>query len=68
MQLSSYCKSHDKHCRIQTAHKHEAVAPCTDASPWGEQRKQLGVTQIYLLAWIGLRLALQECVWWHKKT
>ena len=60
MTLTSYCRRHDKMCRMQPARRHVAGTPCTDHSSMGKREGQDGKTAICYLAWVGLRLALQE--------
>lgn len=60
MPLTSYCRRHDKMCRMQPARRHVAGTPCTDHSSMGKREGQDGKTAICYLAWVGLRLALQE--------
>ena len=59
---SAWCLRHKRRCSLSTAKVHIAGTPCTDFSKQGKEMKLAGVTMLYLLAWIALRLALQEPV------
>ena len=60
MRRKSYCLVHEKDCFLKTAREHTAGSSCTAHS---RQGKQLGLCDgnvLSLLAWIGLRLEVQE--------
>ncbi|CAJ1402243.1 unnamed protein product [Effrenium voratum] len=60
MRRKAHCARHSKLCFIGTARMHTAGSSCTAHS---KQGKQLGLADpnvLHLLAWIGLRLEVQE--------
>eukprot|EP00969_Alexandrium_andersonii_P067458 2975894-Alexandrium_andersonii.AAC.1 len=60
MTLSAHCEIHKKCCKLHMARAHVAGTPCTDFSSLGAERREHGQTTLYLMAWLGLRLQLQE--------
>ena len=54
------CLRHGRMCKIVEAHVHIAGTCCQDHSDFGSQRGLQGKGAAALLAWIGLRLLLQE--------
>lgn len=62
MCLTAYCHRHKKQCKVCTATTHVAGTPCTDESMMGRKTGAFdGRTAVFLLAWIGMRRALQDC-------
>lgn len=60
MTSSGLCLAHGRPCSLKMAKRHVAGTPCV---PWSKRGINLGlkdVNTLYLLAWIGLRLQLQE--------
>ena len=60
MKTSAHCLSHDRLCCLKTASSHRAGTSCT---PYSKRGVQLGLKDectLHSIAWVGLRLLLQE--------
>ena len=60
MKSSAHCLSHDRLCCLKTASSHRAGTSCT---PYSKRGVQLGLKDectLHSIAWVGLRLLLQE--------
>ena len=60
VQTCAHCIKHNIVCEMYTAELHIAGSPCTDWSNFGCHNTIEGKTDIDWLAWIGLRVKLQE--------
>ena len=56
----AWCVRHKQNCYYKTAHKHTAGSSCTAHSKQGKQRSLADKNVIHLLAWIAMRLEVQE--------
>lgn len=56
----AYCLRHMRICKVEVAHVHIAGTCCQDHSDFGNGRGLQGKGAAALLAWLGLRLLLQE--------
>ena len=60
MKTSAHCLSHNRLCCLKTASSHKAGTMCT---PYSKRGVQLGLKDectLHSIAWVGLRLLLQE--------
>ena len=60
MKLEAWCLNHNTVCTLRPACRHTAGTPCTNFSRMGLQEGSDGITFVHILAWLGLRLQLQE--------
>ena len=60
VQTTAMCLRHKRPCKLTMAHCHIAGTCCQDHSDFGLQRGLQGKGASALLAWLGLRLLLQE--------
>lgn len=60
VRLTAPCSTHGCSCMLLPAKTHIAGTNCTDFSAFGSGQRTSGITMLYLLAWIALRLALME--------
>ena len=58
----AWCFRHNRVCHCRETDRHVAGTPCTAFSAQGARKKEADVTIIYFLAWVGLRLLLQDCI------
>ena len=60
MKLSAWCETHGKVCTLQSCKRHIAGTSC---KPWSRKGANMGAADpeiIFTLAWIGLRVALED--------
>ena len=60
MKLEAHCLTHNRCCSLKPSRRHVAGTSC---KPWSKKGSGLGAADpeiVYTLAWVGLRLALQD--------
>ena len=68
MQTSAYCIRCHKKCSYASAAVHWAGTPCVDFSNFGLRQEENGRAAVFLCAWLGMRLELQEPVIIHENV
>ena len=56
----AYCYAHRRQCSLRCADVHIAGTPCTAHSSIGSQKKNADTTVLTFLAWVAIRLLVQE--------
>ena len=63
MTRTAYCWKHKRPCTAQVADIHIAGTPCPAYSTLGKGAKVHDKTIVPTMAWVGMRLMLQEAIW-----
>ena len=68
MTLEAFCLVHQRLCKIKCSKCHVAGPPCVDWSRAGAHLRDAGRTTQHMMAWFGLRRALQEPLVGHENV